>query len=353
MKPELWQECMARAAETLAGMSPEARADAVRALTDEMKARPFGEYADFADCVAQNSDKGDPEAYCAVIKRQIEGDSAPEAQRTAKESRRPRAYPFGMAVVETKLEMRADGAALPKGICGRVTGVLLPYNRVDSYGTRFARGCMDRSRAEKVPAGRVPLFINMTYDGSGMHMYNARTHVGVVRTLEDVGDNAVMGADIFDTPDGRAAKDYLEKVLGAGASTGLSVGFRERKAPDLTKETVDGENTYVATYTEIELMEGTITPLAAVPGAEVMAVRSQLDLAAFMRGLWHRLAPEDREAFLTDVRTQDDHGGKPPASGPTPEKPASPPASMAEDAAATMDERVAAFRSTFDTGVRK
>jgi hypothetical protein len=36
---------------------------------------PFGEYADFADCVAKNQDKNDPEAYCAAIKRQIEGDS--------------------------------------------------------------------------------------------------------------------------------------------------------------------------------------------------------------------------------------------------------------------------------------
>ena len=34
---------------------------------------PFGEYTDFADCVAKNQDKGDPEAYCATIKRQIEG----------------------------------------------------------------------------------------------------------------------------------------------------------------------------------------------------------------------------------------------------------------------------------------
>lgn len=35
---------------------------------------PFGEYENFEDCVAKNQDKGDPEAYCATIKRQIEGD---------------------------------------------------------------------------------------------------------------------------------------------------------------------------------------------------------------------------------------------------------------------------------------
>jgi hypothetical protein len=37
---------------------------------------PFGEYEDFADCVAKNKGKvDDPEAYCAVIKRKIEGDT--------------------------------------------------------------------------------------------------------------------------------------------------------------------------------------------------------------------------------------------------------------------------------------
>jgi len=35
---------------------------------------PFGEYLDFEDCIAKNSDKNNPEAYCAEIKRQIEGD---------------------------------------------------------------------------------------------------------------------------------------------------------------------------------------------------------------------------------------------------------------------------------------
>jgi len=36
---------------------------------------PFAGYKDFADCVAKNQDKGDPEAYCAVIKRQAEGEA--------------------------------------------------------------------------------------------------------------------------------------------------------------------------------------------------------------------------------------------------------------------------------------
>jgi len=36
---------------------------------------PFGEYKDFEDCVSKNQDKDDAEAYCAEIKRKIEGDN--------------------------------------------------------------------------------------------------------------------------------------------------------------------------------------------------------------------------------------------------------------------------------------
>lgn len=35
---------------------------------------PFGDYEDFDSCVASNSDKQDPEAYCAEIKRKVEGE---------------------------------------------------------------------------------------------------------------------------------------------------------------------------------------------------------------------------------------------------------------------------------------
>jgi len=36
---------------------------------------PFGKYKNFADCLAKNQGKKNPEAYCAAIKRQVEGHS--------------------------------------------------------------------------------------------------------------------------------------------------------------------------------------------------------------------------------------------------------------------------------------
>lgn len=37
---------------------------------------PFANYDDFESCVRANSDKDNPEAYCATIKRQVEGQAA-------------------------------------------------------------------------------------------------------------------------------------------------------------------------------------------------------------------------------------------------------------------------------------
>lgn len=33
---------------------------------------PFADYTDFDDCVSKNSDKENPEAYCAAIQKQAE-----------------------------------------------------------------------------------------------------------------------------------------------------------------------------------------------------------------------------------------------------------------------------------------
>lgn len=40
---------------------------------DELISKPMGKYRDFADCVARNQDKDDPEAYCGSIKHRVEG----------------------------------------------------------------------------------------------------------------------------------------------------------------------------------------------------------------------------------------------------------------------------------------
>ena len=176
--------------------------------------------------------------------------------------------------VSTKLELRQAvpvepgtievPSDLPEGVCGRLTGIALTYSVPDDYGTVFLPGSLDRTRAEAVARGKVKLFAD--------HEPFSETHVGIVRSVEDIGDSAVMTADLFDTEAGREMKEYLAAVLASGGETGLSIGFRPiekewRADPDT------GEM-YCA-FKEIALREISITPVPAVPGTTVTSVRHE------------------------------------------------------------------------------
>ena len=164
-------------------------------------------------------------------------------------------------LTDSRLQVRAEDA-LPAGIAGRVSGVALTYEVVDSYGTMFARKSAKRSIDNRVAARKVPLLMD--------HERTSKAHVGVVTMMEDVGDSLIMTADIFDTAEGRAALEYVKAVLASGASTGFSIGFIPRNSEMLT---LDGRS--VERFTEIELREVSITPMPAVPGAEIASARAE------------------------------------------------------------------------------
>jgi len=67
------------------GVNPKAN---FQVLNKQDVQKPFADYKDFADCVAQNQDKDDPEAYCGKIKHETEGKmkwyEAPENEKWAK-----------------------------------------------------------------------------------------------------------------------------------------------------------------------------------------------------------------------------------------------------------------------------
>jgi len=163
-------------------------------------------------------------------------------------------------LTEAAPQIRAE-SDLPPGIAGRVSGVALTYEVVDSYQTMFARKSAKRTVDNKVAARKVPLLMD--------HERTSKAHVGVVTEMQDFGDALVMTADIFDTADGRAALEYVKAVLASGASTGFSIGFIPR-ASEMVQ--VDGKP--VERFTEIELREVSITPMPAVPGAEVASARN-------------------------------------------------------------------------------
>jgi len=163
-------------------------------------------------------------------------------------------------ITEASLQVRAE-SDLPPGIAGRVSGVALTYEVIDSYGTVFARKSAKRTIDNRVAARKVPLLMD--------HERTSKAHVGVVTSMSDVGDSLVMTADIFDTAEGRAALEYVKAVLASGASTGFSIGFIPRMS-EMVK--MDGKT--VERFTEIELREVSITPLPAVPGAEIASARN-------------------------------------------------------------------------------
>jgi len=59
-----------------AGIDTNVAVTDINAQLQAALSKPFGGYKDFAACVAANSDKEDPEAYCATIMRAIEGKAA-------------------------------------------------------------------------------------------------------------------------------------------------------------------------------------------------------------------------------------------------------------------------------------
>lgn len=193
------------------------------------------------------------------------------------------------------LQIRAD-TDLPDGIVGRVEGIAVRYDVIDSYRTRFKRGSMDKAR-DKVRAGKVKLF-----DNHGMSdQYGTRSHIGVVRSLTPAGDGEMMTADLFDTEDGRRAKEYLRAVMASGGETGLSIGFYERSGDWAS---VDGQDVY--DFSEIELDEISLAPRQAVPGADVLAVRraaDRLELSSAKAMLRAIRASVGADAFAALLRT--------------------------------------------------
>lgn len=166
------------------------------------------------------------------------------------------------------LELRAEAEALPAGVCGVLMGVAVVYNVVDAYGTRFRPGCLDRTKREKLAAGKVKLFAD--HDG------RTRAHVGYVKALETQGDREVMTAWLFDSEAGRAQKEYIGACMASGGYTGLSIGFYPRDTEMVTL--TDGEQ--VLDFLEVELDEVSNTPRPAVPGADVLGVRHDAPAAA-------------------------------------------------------------------------
>lgn len=258
----------------------------------------------------------------------------------------------------TQLQLRANDATepLPAGVCGRLTGIALVYNVEDDYGTVFMPGCLSRTITDKVQQGKVKLFAD--------HGPFTDTHIGTVRDIKDVGDAAIMTADLLDTDAGRKMKEYLEAVLASGGETGLSVGFRPKESE--WKQVMNDAGVMidmVLIYKEIELREISITPVPAVPGTDVTSVRREKgedDEALLRRALKHILKslPERDaravfdEAYATSAAKPDTKDAASTSSAGTSDAAAGAESAKGDTAAselASEEDRVLAVRKAFAT----
>lgn len=169
---------------------------------------------------------------------------------------------------------RSDGAELPDGVCGEITCKFLTYGVEDAEGTMFAPGCLDRTKNEKVAAGKVPVFKD--------HKHDEDNRIGLVRSSETVGNAEIAKLHLYDTPAGREAKEKFKTVAVAGGFTGYSVGVLPRKGHLVTSKDGDGSTNYAYAFDEAELMEVSTTPLPAVPGTGTIAMRSESEKKALL-----------------------------------------------------------------------
>lgn len=247
--------------------------------------------------------------------------------------------PFARSAPLGSVAWRTD-AELPAGICGRVQSIAMIYDTPDSYGTMFAPGCMDQTR-QKVAAGKVKLF--MARD-EGYHQYGTGTHVGTVRSLITVGNQEIAVSDIFDTEAGRSLKEYLTAVTASGGQTGNSIGFYPRASEEVPTpaDTPEmGMGSTITRFLEIELEELSITPINAVPGAEVLAVRAS-DPAAVERAvaaMLPLLTPEARARIMQAPEVVAAPAAGQPGADEAP--------THATDEAATDAQRIAVLRSLY------
>ncbi len=245
---------------------------------------------------------------------------------------------------------------LADGTCGRVTLIGLRYNQPDAYGTIFKPGCLAKSVGQKVSAGRVKYYAD--------HIYKTTEHIGVVRAVEDVGQDVLVSADIFDTESGRRYLEYAKACLGAKAQTGCSIGFYDRKS-DL--EEIDGVRYWA--YEEVELEEFSGTPNNAVEGADLLAARRQPDterlgvLRRALEGLLKVIPESDIRAAIAARFASGTEVAKPAAPAAAPAtgnaedgvdsahvRDAAPKDSpAAAPSAASMDDRLAVVRRSYAT----
>lgn len=281
---------------------------------------PFGPYDDFDDCVAANQDKDDPAAYCAAIKRAVEGNAA----------RGSTFEPIQFEVPEAPA--RAMGPSWE--------GVLAIEDELTGDGRMLESGAL---RWETLP---VPL--RWVREDVGEHM-----NAVVVGRIDEVyrDGNLIMGRGVFDagSEDGLEAARQVAEGLTPGVSVDLDdVSFEIRVAADLAtgaevahEMREDGMAVVMRVDPEDEIM---VTTDARLRAATIVATPAFAEARLYMR-------PEDDDDDDMAMVEEDDELTA--ATFQLSDDDRRPTAGMAEDAQRALDWRAEGHAGGEDNTVER
>lgn len=168
------------------------------------------------------------------------------------------------------------------------TGFASTFNRVDRHGDTIRPGAYARTIADHKAARTMPALL-WSHDPS--------EPIGVISSIDEERDGLKIAGRLADTARGRDARE-LAKM---GAMTGLSIGFRTRKAstgPNGTRVLED-----------IDLAEISFVASPADPGARLTAIKS----AEAQKGSDVIMSTETKDAgpiSAAEVKTMIDHAVK-------------------------------------------
>jgi len=190
---------------------------------------PFGEYKDFKDCVSKNQDADNPEAYCAEIKKKIEGESF-HVHYT---------IPFIRESLGTpEKPMKISGVAINEGITRNE--IYYPKEELQQAARSLIGKPILKDHKEEVDAivGRIS---------------NAFFKDGTVQF------------------EGKIMDEKTQEMINDGRISNVSIGA---SVGDLTKESLDGKE-----YERVKDLEFLELSFVAIPGDPNAAITQALKIA--------------------------------------------------------------------------
>lgn len=199
---------------------------------------PFAGYKDFADCVAKNKDKGDPEAYCGSIKNKTEGKS--------------------METNSDEIFYKTSPITFTKGVNAegkeeKLWRFVLSSTGVDYDDERMTKRALQKAAGDLLEHSTV--FFNHKHDGLGVGK--------IVKTMvEDAQDKSYLYIDVRPS-EAEGVKDIVTQV-NEGVLKCSSIGGKTLKKTTVFDKSL---NKSIGEIDDLIALEGSIVGIGANPDA--------------------------------------------------------------------------------------